>query len=271
MPEIGNRLREARIRKGLTIKDVEDATKIRSKYLEALEEDDYEVLPAPVFAKAFLRTYASYLKIDPDDVVEEYRLTHEPRGDDQAVVRTDSVQAPRSRTSVERKKRRTRRNQRGYVVMAVLAVVAIALLAWFTSGRGDDASSTLDSGSFSSSISTPGTEVEGSTTSETAGAGQPSTTTTAVATGENVVMVLTVSDGSCWLVVREDSENGAELFAGTLTAGGQKTFDSAKRYWMNVGLPEVLGVTINGNVRFLEGDAGAFVVTENGVEPVSLQ
>lgn len=271
MPEIGNRLREARIRKGLSLKDVSDATKIRSKYLEALEEDDFEVLPAPVFAKAFLRTYASYLKIDPDDVIEEYRLTHEPRRDEHAVVRTDTRQPPRSRTSVERKKRTTRRNQRGYVVIAVLAVVAIALLAWFTSGRGDDETTTLDSGSFSSSVSTPGSEVAGSTTTDSTSAGDSSTTTTVVATGKNVVMVLTVSDGSCWLVVREDSENGAELFAGTLTAGGQKTFDSAKRYWMNVGLPEVLSVTINGNVRSLEGDAGAFVVTENGAEPVPSQ
>ena len=66
VPEIGNTLREARIRKGLSIKDVEDATKIRSKYLEALEEDDFEVLPGPTFVKGFLRTYAVFLKLDAD-------------------------------------------------------------------------------------------------------------------------------------------------------------------------------------------------------------
>jgi len=69
--DIGNSLREARIRRGLTIKDVEDITKIRSKYLEALEENDYEVLPGPTYVKAFLRTYASFLKLDPDELLED--------------------------------------------------------------------------------------------------------------------------------------------------------------------------------------------------------
>ncbi|MBN1321032.1 MAG: DUF4115 domain-containing protein [Thermoleophilia bacterium] len=267
MPEIGNRLREARVRRGLTIKDVEDATKIRSKYLEALEEDDFEVLPGSVFAKAFLRTYASYLKVDADDVVEEYRTAHEPRRDEPMVLRTQEVEKSRSRAVAERKKRKARRSQRGYIVAAVLAVIAVALLAWFGSSRGNEEPATLDSASFSSSESTLGASATSVTTDTTSAGGSSTTTSAVVATGENVVMVLTVSEGSCWLVVREDSENGAELFAGTLSAGGQKTFDSAKRYWMNVGKPDVLGLAINGNVRALEGEPGAFVVTESGAKP----
>ncbi len=73
MTEIGNSLREARIRRGLSIKDVEDRTKVRGKYLEALENDDFEVLPGPVYVKAFLRTYATFLKLDADALVAEYR------------------------------------------------------------------------------------------------------------------------------------------------------------------------------------------------------
>jgi len=272
VPEIGNRLREARVRRGLTIKDVEDATKIRSKYLEALEEDDFEVLPGPVFVKAFLRTYASFLKVDADDVVEEYRSGHEPRREEPVLLRTQEVEKSRSRAATEHKKRRTRRNQRGYIIAAVLAVIAIGLLAWFGSNRGEEEPATLDSASFSSSESTPGVSASSRTTETTSTGASSTTSTSAVAaTGENVEMVLTVSEGSCWLVVREDSQNGAELFAGTLSAGGQKTFDSAKRYWMNVGKPDVLGLTINGNARALEGEPGAFVVTESGAKPESSQ
>ncbi|NLO28347.1 MAG: helix-turn-helix domain-containing protein [Actinobacteria bacterium] len=269
MLDIGNRLREARIRKGLTIKDVEEATKIRSKYLEALEEEDFEVLPGPVFVKAFLRTYASFLKVDADDVVEEYRSDHESRREEPVLLRTREVEKSRSRAA-EQKKRRARRNQRGYIAAAVLAVIAVGLLAWFGSGRGGGEPATLDSASFSSSESTPGVSATSGPTVTTATDGSSTTTSsTAAATGENVVMVLTVREGSCWLVVREDSQNGAELFAGTLSAGGQKTFKDAKRYWMNVGKPDVLGITINGNVRALEGEAGAFVVTESGAKPES--
>ncbi len=267
MSAIGNSLREARIRKGLTIKDVEAATKIRAKYLEALEEDDYEVLPGPTFVKAFLRTYASFLKLDPDELIDNLRLGVERRRDEAPPLRSEAVQQSRSRTAAERKKQRTRRNQRGYAIVAVLAVAAVFFLAWFGSGRGQDDSTPLDSSSFSNATTTTGTSESTTTT----GANGSSTTTEAAATGENVTLQLTVTEGSCWLVVRENDENGAELFAGTLSAGGHKTFDSAKRYWMNVGDPSVLGVEVNGNPITLdtEGDTFIFTVTEAGAEPSS--
>jgi hypothetical protein len=67
-------------------------------------------------------------------------------------------------------------------------------------------------------------------------------------------------------VVREDSENGAELYAGTLVAGGQKTFDGSKRYWMMVGKPERLSLTVNGTSLTLGEQEGSFIVTEAGIE-----
>jgi hypothetical protein len=93
-------------------------------------------------------------------------------------------------------------------------------------------------------------------------------TAVATTTGQNVKMVLTVTQGSCWLVVREDNESGAELYAGTLSAGGQQTFDSAKRYWVMAGIPEALAVSVNGTAYSVDGPAGSFVVTETGIERV---
>ena len=75
-----------------------------------------------------------------------------------------------------------------------------------------------------------------------------------------------MTEGSCWLVVRDDGANGAELFAGTLSAGSQETFDGSKRYWMTVGKPAVLALSVNGAPHTLEEPAGSFVVTEAGVE-----
>ncbi len=264
MSDIGDSLREARIRKGLTIKDVEDVTKIRSKYLEALEENDYEVLPGSTYAKAFLRTYASFLKLDPDELLEEYQQRPEVRREEGGIVRNEVVQQPRSRTATERKKQRTRRSQRGYVVVTVLAIVIIFLLAWFGSGRGREQTPTLGSDSFSNAT----TSTAGAPTT-TEQAVEVSSTTTVATTGENVTLVVTVTSGSCWLVVREDNENGPELFAGTLSAGGQKTFDGAKRYWMNVGKPGVLSLSINGVSHTLDegSDSFMFVVTEAGAQP----
>jgi hypothetical protein len=64
MFEIGNSLREARLRQGFDLARVEDDTKVRAKYLQALEDERFEVLPAETYVKGFLRTYAEYLGLD---------------------------------------------------------------------------------------------------------------------------------------------------------------------------------------------------------------
>ena len=77
MPAIGDTLREARMRQKLDIADVEQRTKIRAKYLRALENEEFGLLPGSTFVKTFLRTYAEVLGLDPHLLVEEYRVHHE--------------------------------------------------------------------------------------------------------------------------------------------------------------------------------------------------
>jgi transcriptional regulator with XRE-family HTH domain len=77
MPEIGETLREARMRRRIDMTEVETATKIRAKYLRALENEEWELLPGPTFVKSFLRTYAEYLDLDARLLVEEYRQRYE--------------------------------------------------------------------------------------------------------------------------------------------------------------------------------------------------
>ena len=79
MPSIGETLREARMRQRLDITDVEAGTKIRAKYLRALENEDFGMLPGSTFVKSFLRTYGEFLGLDAHVLVEEYRAQHEPR------------------------------------------------------------------------------------------------------------------------------------------------------------------------------------------------
>ena len=72
MFEIGNSLREARLRQGLDFPEIEQATKIRGKYLRSLEEEQFDVLPAQTYVKGFLRTYADYLGLDGQLYVDEF-------------------------------------------------------------------------------------------------------------------------------------------------------------------------------------------------------
>jgi hypothetical protein len=70
---IGATLKNARTRQGLDIRTVEEQTKIRIKYLRALESEDWEVLPNAAYTKGFLRTYATLLALDPDALVDDFR------------------------------------------------------------------------------------------------------------------------------------------------------------------------------------------------------
>jgi cytoskeletal protein RodZ len=77
MPEIGSTLREARMRARIDITEVEQATKIRAKYLRALENEEWALLPGPIFIKSFLREYADFLGLDSRALVEEYKLRYD--------------------------------------------------------------------------------------------------------------------------------------------------------------------------------------------------
>ena len=72
---MGAELRAERERQGLTIQDVERETSIRAAYLQALEREDYSALPNEVYVKGFIRNYASFLHMDPEKLVQEYRET----------------------------------------------------------------------------------------------------------------------------------------------------------------------------------------------------
>jgi helix-turn-helix protein len=77
MPEIGPTLREARMRARIDITEVEQATKIRAKYLRALENEEWSLLPGSTFIKSFLREYADFLGLDSRTLVEEYKLRYD--------------------------------------------------------------------------------------------------------------------------------------------------------------------------------------------------
>ena len=72
MFELGNSLREARVRQGLDLPQAELATKIRAKYLRALEDEVFEILPSETYVKGFLRSYSEFLGLDGQLYVDEY-------------------------------------------------------------------------------------------------------------------------------------------------------------------------------------------------------
>jgi cytoskeletal protein RodZ len=81
MADIGATLREARMRSRIDINEVETRTKIRAKYLRAIENEEWDLLPGPVYIKSFLRTYGDYLGLDSRMLVDEYKRRYERPSD----------------------------------------------------------------------------------------------------------------------------------------------------------------------------------------------
>ncbi len=121
MPEIGATLREARMHARIDVSEIEAQTKIRAKYLRALENEEWGLLPGPTFVKSFLRTYAQALGLDGKALVEEYRLHHERPSE---AMLEPIVSTP------QRSRQRPAKNgpSRGYIAAVAAAGLLIVLL-----------------------------------------------------------------------------------------------------------------------------------------------
>jgi cytoskeleton protein RodZ len=135
MPGIGDTLREARMRQGLDIADLEARTKIRAKYLRALENEEFSMLPGATFVRTFLRTYAEMLGLDPHLLLDEYRARYEPRDE----LETASIGPPAAS-----RRERPRRGAPGppgpgmVAFLVVVAVIGLLLVLGLTGGSDDN-------------------------------------------------------------------------------------------------------------------------------------
>ena len=123
------------MRQGLDIADVEERTKIRAKYLRALENEEWGSLPGPTFVKTFLRTYAGVVGLDPHLLVDEYRASHEPDEE----MEPQPLGAPPAATSRPHRRGPTPPGPPGPIALLVMAgVVVVGLLLVLGLSADDD-------------------------------------------------------------------------------------------------------------------------------------
>ena len=132
MFEIGYSLKAARERQGIGLPEAELATKIRAKYIRALEEEDFAALPADTYARGFLRTYAEYLGLDGEIYVDEYASRfHNADWED------EPRRAPR-----RSRPRRDRTIERRAVVLVLAGIAVVTALVFGAAKYGNAPSST---------------------------------------------------------------------------------------------------------------------------------
>jgi cytoskeletal protein RodZ len=146
---VGNKLREGRGRRGLSLEEVEAETKIRVRYLQAIENEEWDQLPEDTYTRAFIRTYARFLGLDGDRLAEDQRRSRGAARPGERLPRVD----PRPRPVVRKPKRRRGGISPRVVAAVVTAVVVAALLAiGLATGGGD--SETADKGDGSGKAET---------------------------------------------------------------------------------------------------------------------
>jgi cytoskeleton protein RodZ len=150
MPEIGATLREARTRARIDISEIEAETKIRAKYLRALENEEWGLLPGPAYVRSFLRTYAEALDLDAKLLLEEYKLRHE-RPSDHDLMPIGSPRRRGGRGGPVRH-REPRGVPRGVVVAVVVALLLGALWLLGNWGKKDNGTSSASTATQTSTV-----------------------------------------------------------------------------------------------------------------------
>ncbi len=252
MFEIGNSLREARLRQGLEFPRIEEETKIRGKYLRALEEEQFEALPGDTYVKGFLRTYADYLGLDGQLYVDEFNSRFTTAEEELATPATV-------------RRRRQRPIESNLVVVALAAIVAVTvLLVVGLAGIGSDApdqSPLVDA--------TPEGTESGEAPASPTTTGR-SETDEREARPRRARLVLTAVRGGCWMQVRAGGVGGRLLWEGTLEEGQTQRFVKHRRLWLELGAPGNLNAKLNGRrVQRFPTEAAVVVATAKGIRTVS--
>ena len=245
MFEIGNSLREARLRQGLDFPRIEADTKIRGKYLRALEDESFEVLPGETYVKGFLRSYAEFLGLDGQLYVDEYNS------------RFTIAEEPLPQPSSSRRRER-RRIESNVVVVALAGIVAVTVLVVVglagLGSEGDPSTAPL-----------PGAGAKTPETKTTEAPSQPARRPKA----RKAKLALTATLGDCWVQVRKGSARGDILWEGTIERGQSQRFVRYRRLWLSLGSPANLRAVLNGRVVGLPDSTAVVVVTAKGVHKLT--
>ena len=232
MGQLGDTLKERRVALGMSLLQAEEATRIRAKLLESLEEGEYDRLPNPGYVKGYITSYASFLELDPASLLAMYRAETGTGGRSRDISPAGEAVKPKGQQHAVP------------LTAAVIAVVVLALLslgvwALLRAVRGPETPPPIPTAGSVTSTST-------ATTTESVTASSPAVTQTPPPAAENTPFTLKVKvaqNGASWVVVTVD---GLKAYEGSLTGGQSKEFQVTKVAVVKIGKPSYVTVYRDG-------------------------
>lgn len=253
MNELGDILKNARLKKGMTLDDLQEITKIRTKYLKAIEDGDFGVMPALVYAKGFVKSYAEAVGIDPYELLNKYSYLFEDekeKEEERQYVKPD----------IEEKKAFDIFEALRKLVKPFIGVIVVCLFAFgiyymvnqinrglaplpdttqsskdTSSKTGDNKKNTTTNDVYSNNVKTTTFSVINSTKSEV--------DYKVVPAGDSYKVDLSIPGQKCWVSVKVD---GASTYQYLMTSGMTKTFDVKNNIEILMGNPPDAKITVDG-------------------------
>ena len=221
------------MRRGVDFAQAEVAMKIRGKYLRALEDERFELLPAQAYVKGFLRTYAEYLGLDGALYVDEYNTRFVSGHDDHE---------PRVRRSQVRPQRRNRRIETNVVLVALAAIAVLTVIvisAWKASGGDSNAPQVK----------------------------RPVTTATTTRV-DPALLTITAGRGSTHVTARVRTASGNVAYDGTVQQGDPAVAIRGSKLWVQIDSPENLRILVRGKPVHVPGlKPRVIIVSKTGWRP----
>jgi cytoskeleton protein RodZ len=277
MADIGSTLRESRMRARIDISEVEVGTKIRAKYLRALENEEWDLLPGPVYVKSFLKTYGDFLGLDSRLLVDEFKRRYERP--------TDHEVRAMATTTRERDRGRDRGRSpspgrvagalltpRTVIVLALIVIVAALYVIGNQNGKTNSGGGNAIAPATTGKSSGAGHKHKGSGKKKT---GSGTTTTNTVTTNTvttpiaaKVASLKLVPTSTVWVCV--ENQAGKPLMAsGDLQVGQKVPTFHAKEILLTLGNT---GVTMTADGKPYTPSGGAPIglkITPTGVTPLT--
>lgn len=228
--EFGRWLRQQREVRDIELDEVARATRVSFRYLQALEEGRFELLPAPVFARGFLREYARYVGLDADETVNSYLTALQPGRDDEA-QRHDTASSERRLLAA------------GGAVAAALLLAALGIW-WWSSGDG------------STGDAAPAPAPTRSAVRESSPPTPPPAATAQTAEGATAPLVVTLDfRAGSWV---EAVVDGQPMVSEERLQGESLTLQAEERVLLSLDRPQAVDVLVNGEpVTLPAGPDGA--------------
>ena len=235
---IGEDLKNAREERGISLREAEESTKIRIKYLMALETEDFEEIPGRVYVIGFLRTYAKYLGMNAEEMVNRFKILsdypHKDEYEDKPIFKKSS------------------HNIYLYIVVIFIFNNDPSNNSAPESSLTDNQEAPQPSDNLSDNIPLDDNTEANNPPDESKDLSEQENT-------DQLSLTINIKESNCWLDVKSD---GKESFRGILSQGDSRTFTGTKKITVKYGNAGVAEAIFNGNSIYPVGEVGQVVEKE---------